>query len=116
MNFKRAYLITIIFSLLGFIFQLLFRDKIIYSLYGYDPSIIGTSAFEAFQATKETYFARNLSYVISLGITVLCFISSCIAIHRRIYLKYYFTYIVFIISLLLILLYFIASSIPKRSF
>lgn len=117
MKFKTAYLITIILSFFGIFFLIFLKDKMIYLLYGYDLSIMGAYTAEAFQAVHKTYFARFWTFITFFGITVLCFVLSCIAIHRRIYLSYYLTHIALIFSLLLSLFYgwlFILSLIVPR--
>ena len=115
MKFKIAYLIIIVIAFLGL--PLVYAQApLIYFLYGYDSTLIGSSSTQAYAAFNETVPARNLLYLIVAGSTFLCFIFSCIAIYRRIYLKYHFTYIAFIFSLLLMFLYYVASLIPRRSF
>lgn len=117
MNFKTIYLITIILMVSG-VFFLIFKDPLIYLFYGYDPSIIGKYTAESSLANQKTFFLKRLSYYIVTGITILCFVFSCIAIYRKIFLSYYLTEISFIISLLLSLFYLfgliILGIMPKR--
>jgi peptidoglycan/LPS O-acetylase OafA/YrhL len=115
MYFKTIYVIAIGISLLAFAFMFV-RDPVIYYLYGYDPALIGSSAGEAFVAFKRTQLARDVFYFIALGAAIFTLVASCIAIYRRVYLDFYFSYFVCFANVLLLLAYFIGLVIPKRSF
>ena len=54
MKFKIIYWITIILSFFGVFFLLFVKDPYIYSLYGYDPSIIGSTRIDALEAIADT--------------------------------------------------------------
>lgn len=116
MKFKKVYLLVIILTLLGFLFNLFLRDKMVYLFYGYDLSIFETDAFESFQAVNETYLVRSILFSLTFIITFLCFVISCVAAYWRIYTRYFFTYLVIAFNLLILFIYFISFTIPRRSF
>lgn len=114
-SFKKIYLATIVISFLGFLFLLFFAKPVIYWLYGYNPSLIGTAEFEMFQAAKTTYLARVTTAYFIWGTTTICFLLSSLAIYRQTF-SIYFNLIILILSLLIISLFTIATQIPTRVF
>ncbi len=113
-TFRAIYLLLIVLMLGGLVFNVQFRDSTFYWFYGYDPSIIGSAKVEAFQAARETSKARQLAYYLTLGMTILCLIFSAVAVYSKVYVSYYFSHIMFLISAVLLALYAIASVIPRR--
>lgn len=116
MNFKVFFTLLIILSFGTFGFQLFFRDSVVYLFYGYDPKIIGTDAFEAYEAVRRTYEFRTILFYTALAINILCVAVSIFAIARRVFTKYYITYLVLVLSLLIVAFHGIAFTIPRRSF
>lgn len=114
MKFKYVYLGFIVVTLLGFIFLMFFRDKAVYILYGYDPGLIGRGSREAYEAFDKTLFARQVLYYLIVGSTAVCLVFSCVAVYFKVYVEYYFSHFIFLICVILIGLYTIASVIPRR--
>jgi hypothetical protein len=116
MAFKTAYWIIIILTFLGFIFQIALSKPLIYYFYGYDAGLINSYEVESFRAAQETYQARLLSFYIITGLTAVCFIFSSIAMYMKVYVRNYLTPMVLMISFILLVFYFIASTIATRVF
>jgi hypothetical protein len=120
MIFKTFYLTTIVFALFGIIFLPYFKDPLVYWLYGYSLDLIRGSTAEAYMVNEITSPARLLLTYIVIAITFLCFIFSCIAMYKKIFVDYYLTPIVLVISFLLSLFYIFAMVLaritPTRSF
>lgn len=105
-----------IFIILIWIFSVLFRifgDPLIYSFYGYNSQIIGSSSFEYEKAFKETFSARNFVYVFMFLATLVCFFYSLATAIFKIHLKFYLNYIVLLLSFLFLLLLGVAALIPR---
>lgn len=110
-EFRTIYLCLIVLFFADWFFQITLAEKLVYLWYGYSPAIIGTSDMEAFRAFDETLPAMKLLHSILLGVTFLCFVFSCIAIYLRLYLKFYFTFAVFILTLLGMFLFLLSLTI-----
>ncbi len=96
------------------IFQIGFRDTLVYQLYGIDPTIIDDGSFEAFQAAKTTYDARRILLFVGVVVNLGEFIASVAGIVRGVLRELYLNWIICSISLVLCLLNVFAAIIPKR--
>lgn len=91
-----------------------FRQPAIYFLYGYDYRIIGNSSPESYDAFKKTLSATNLVYFLTVFVTFACFSLSVAALIYKVYLKFYLTQIVFVLTLLFIILLGVAAFLMPR--
>ena len=112
-EFERIYLCAVVIFIVALIFQVSLSEKLVYLWYGYNPAIIGTSETQSFRAFRETLATRKLLTHFFVGITFLCFLFSGIAIYLRVYLKLYFTFAVFVLTLLILLLYAVSLTTPS---
>lgn len=106
MSLKTVYLVTIALSFLGVFFLFFLKDPLIYIFYGYEPTIAKEYSAAGFQAIERTFMARFSLFMLVFIITFLCFVLSCISIHRRIEIGFYIPQISLILSFVLSLFYF----------
>ena len=112
-SFKFVYIGVIVLSLADFLFLLFFQERVIYSLYGYDAGLIRGSAPEAYEAFYRTLHARKFCYYVALGSTFASLILSGVAVYLRVYVTYFFSHLIFLVSLIQIFLFWVASIIPR---
>ena len=113
-RFKFVYIGVIVLSIAGFLFLLHFKEWVIYSLYGYDAGLFRGSSPEAYEAFNRTLPARKFCYYVALGSTFASLILSGIAVYLRVYVTYFFSHLIFVVSLVQLFLFWVASIIPRR--
>ena len=108
MNFKRIYLTFIIFSIFGIFFIFFINQPLFYYLYGFSPNVINDYSAESFKANAVTFLARRLSSFVVWATITICLILSCYAVYKRIFMRYFFSPIILVLTLLLFLFYLLA--------
>jgi len=110
--------VFLVLTVVGVFYVFFIKDPMIYRFYGYDPSIVREYTPESFLAVERTARARIICLLLVFGITMGCFLLSCLAVVRQIHFNYFLVRIGLVISLLLSLLYAIlfilGASIPSR--
>lgn len=115
-----AFSASIISLLFGAAFLFFFNQKLVYILYGYDPSIVGTGTVMSMQAVRETWPGALTGYLIVFIGTLLILVASGISLVARNANSLAIASATFLLSFLLTVTYayvlVVSLFVPKRFF
>ena len=117
MNYKIMYIISFIIFLLIIIGFFFFRERILFTFYGYSQALIDSQSVESFEAYKRIAFGKKvflgLAFIVSLGF---CLLSQVAKGRKDVhsYLSNTGFYISLVISVILLIGIILSFFIPKR--
>ena len=118
MNIKVSYIILVILFVICSIGFFLFREQILFFLYGYDKSLIHASNADSFEAYKTVTLGKNIFLVFTMLLSLACAVTSFFIKKSKIAMNTYFVHVVYytgiIVSVLLLIGFILGSSIPSH--
>lgn len=102
----------------GTLFVFYLNGLIIYSVLGYDASIIGSGTVESMRAVRETLLAQRAGFFTVFGLTIICTALSAYTLYKRGLSASWLPAVSFVLGLFLAALYLAAALsayiIPSR--
>jgi len=98
----------------GFFVLAYFRGPLTYWFYGFDPALIGSSSPQTYIAYNATQPLSNLIFCAAILVAFVTMTISVVAIYLRVYVRYYFSHLVLLVTILLLVIYALAATLPKR--